>query len=745
MAPSSEPDIREAGVDEQLAALFQPASVALRERRRVIALGLWQPTRVVSLLPFHAYLGRAPFSDLLPVHPKFGVLSFRSEDDRLLDSPLYDTTAALEFRRRDRIRRAGLRSGDSLTPADWEQGLNRRPGRFKNLPLPGSSFVKVVHPTTGRSRRRPVLGRIARSGPESVCFFHNRGELTTDATRTLASVDFLIIDIQGLRAPGRISSVSQLLTHRGSARPTLVVAAGPSDLVPLWEVHKFEATEFETIGQPVTSPEAQVRLVGRDRLQAEREFDFAFGGLSADDAVDRKLLSLAKSAWWAARQQLSADGAAHELRRFEQAVDTLSTIDPTKANSLGLGKQLLQREANNAATGSERRQAIVDVSLSARGGIGLLVLTRNWQAADALRADLASEGWNQTDLQALGVVIRPPSWSFRGRTDTAVAAGFFGPQTTDCALSSQARHLYFVLDPVEVRALWFSLGTILQILERAKAEPAQRVIRCVREAIERHVPAFASDLSVAMDFHETAVRSQVVNPTSDPVEVGYVAILLADGTRLDVPANARFEIVNRAALKLRRARASDLRAGDEILVLNDDSRAEFSDRLLTVVDSGPLASAAMARQTWFEILKAVRAENPLSIRKIAEAMTRHGNSVGEYNVRSWLPTVDEPSPLIPDSLDKFLAFANALQIALPHEALVHLYTEIRRWRDGHRKCGRYLVRAIRGAYSARLDAPTLSRIERDWGMNARQLMQAVELATVDSILQATEGTIHGSH
>jgi hypothetical protein len=248
-----------------------------------------------------------------------------------------------------------------------------------------------------------------------------------------------------------------------------------------------------------------------------------------------------------------------------------------------------------------------------------------------------------------------------------------------------------------------------------------------------------------MDFHESTVRSQVGNPTFDPVEIGYVAILLADGTRLDVPENARFEIVNGAALKLRRARASDLRAGDEILVLNDDSRAEFSDRLLTVVDSGPLASAATARQTWFEILKAVRAAHPLSIRKVAEGMTRQGQSVGEYNVRSWLPTVDDPSPLIPDSLDKFLAFANALQIVLPHEALVHLYTEIRRWRDGHRKCGRYLVRAIRGAYSARLDAPTLSRIERDWGMNARQLMQAVELATVDSVLKATEGTVHGSH
>ena len=440
MAPSSLPAAPAPGVDQQLSQLFDAASVALRERRRIIVLGLWQPARIVSLLPFHAYLGRAPFHDLLPVHPRFGILSFRSEDERLLDAPLYNTTAALEFRREDRIRRAALRRGDSLTPADWEQGLNRRPGRFKNLPLPGSSFVKVVHPATGRSRRRPVLGRIARYGPESVCLFHNRGELTADAANALAAVDFLIMDIQGLRAPSRVSSVSRLLTCRGVARPTLVVAAGPSDLVPLWEAHNFPANEFTTVGEPVTSPQAHVRLVGDDRLQAEREFEFAFGGLLADDPTDRKLLSLAKSAWWAARQQLSADGAAHELRRFEQAVDTLAMIDPTKAGTLTLGKQLLQREANNTASGLERRQAIVDVSLSARGGSGLLVLTRNWQAADALRVDLAVEGWTQADLQALGVLIRPPSWNFQGPVDAAVAAGFFGPHTTDCALSSRAQH-----------------------------------------------------------------------------------------------------------------------------------------------------------------------------------------------------------------------------------------------------------------------------------------------------------------
>jgi hypothetical protein len=500
MAFSVRPDADVLAVDNALGPLFDPTTIALRERRTVLVLGLWQSTKFVSLLPFHAYVGRAPFHDLLPVHPRFGILSFRSEDDRILDVPLYDTTAALEFKRRDRVRRAGLNRRDSLEPADWEQGLDRRPGRFKNLSLPGSSFVKVVHATTGRSRRRPVLGRIARSGPEALCVFHSRGELTPSGASVLAAVDFLVVDIQGLRGPSRVSSVSHLLKCRGAARPTLIVAAGPSDLVQLWTENSFERNDFYTLGEAVASPQPHVRLVGLDRPQSEREFEFAFGGLSPDDPVDRKLHSLAKSAWWAARQQLSTDGAAHELRRFEHAIDMLAGVEPTKAKSLTFGTRLLQREANNAATGSERRQTIVDVSLSARGGTGLLILTRNWQAADALRVALAEEGWSPADLQALGVIIRPPSWTFEGSIDTVVAAGFFGPHTTDCALSSRAQHLYFVLDPIEARALWFSLGTILAILECAQAKKAEAVVRSIRDAIQRHVPAFASDISLGLDF-----------------------------------------------------------------------------------------------------------------------------------------------------------------------------------------------------------------------------------------------------
>jgi hypothetical protein len=95
MAPSSLPAAPAPGVDQQLSQLFDAASVALRERRRIIVLGLgslrgssrffhsmrtWDVRRFMTFCPF--------------IH-ELGILSFRSEDERLLDAPLYNTTAAL--------------------------------------------------------------------------------------------------------------------------------------------------------------------------------------------------------------------------------------------------------------------------------------------------------------------------------------------------------------------------------------------------------------------------------------------------------------------------------------------------------------------------------------------------------------------------------------------------------------------------------------------------------------------------
>jgi hypothetical protein len=96
---------------------------------------------------------------------------------------------------------------------------------------------------------------------------------------------------------------------------------------------------------------------------------------------------------------------------------------------------------------------------------------------------------------------------------------------------------------------------------------------------------------------------------------------------------------------------------------------------------------------------------------------------------------DNPSTAtVPQRRTSFLAFAEAFGIQLPREELLDLFEGIRRWRILHRKAGRDLARVIRAAYVNRLDAPTLARVERDWGLTARQLLQAARAVTVDEVI-----------
>jgi hypothetical protein len=315
-----------------------------------------------------------------------------------------------------------------------------------------------------------------------------------------------------------------------------------------------------------------------------------------------------------------------------------------------------------------------------------------------------------------------------------VTTGFFGPATLDNALGTRARNLCFIVDPLEARAIWFGLRRLISILDRIGASDSQPVLRTVQEAIERYVPAFATDVTIDWRFESAAAASGFVNHLTDAVESGFVAILLSDGTRLDVHENARFEVLNASARRLKTVSARELNRGDEIIILAD-SHALFSDRLLNVLDTGQLAAAAEARRTWLEVVRAVFDARRRRVADIARTMQEDGFEVKAFNVRSWLRR-DPQNTLVPDRLDKFLSFARALGVSLPEEVLPQLYAEILRLRHAHRRCGRYLARAIRGAYSGRLDAPTLARIERDWGMSCRQLMEAAEQVTVEDVLKS---------
>ena len=101
---------------------------------------------------------------------------------------------------------------------------------------------------------------------------------------------------------------------------------------------------------------------------------------------------------------------------------------------------------------------------------------------------------------------------------------------------------------------------------------------------------------------------------------------------------------------------------------------------------------------------------------------------------SWARSGGESDQTTPQRWQHFKAFAEELGMTLPEAYLAELFQAIRQLRTRHRLAGRNLVRAMRGAYLGRLDSTTLARIEREWGLDARKLIQSTRLAEVDSVM-----------
>src|ERR1035437_4376367 len=95
-------------VHAELEPILTGTRAALEGGRLVVIVGSWHTTRGAVILPFHIYLDCAGLHHLLPVHPRLGVVCFRPTDLRVLDLPLYNTTATLDVRRTERVRQASL-------------------------------------------------------------------------------------------------------------------------------------------------------------------------------------------------------------------------------------------------------------------------------------------------------------------------------------------------------------------------------------------------------------------------------------------------------------------------------------------------------------------------------------------------------------------------------------------------------------------------------------------------------------
>ncbi len=731
-------------IDSGLRPLIDPLRQAIDNSCTVVALQLWYRTPYIPLLPFHLHLRWTDEINALPLTARITLAPFFESDFSLTATPLYRVGDANLSRRRARFERretCRARPNDMMHP-DWEAALGRRRAQLEDRILPGASYLAIdrVSPNGTVTRgHRPYLGRYAlRTAPRpSVTVPSARGVSETSALY-LSSADSLIIDLQGLRGRRALESVRRLSKARGTNRPTLIVASSPSEILAFDCGEPLENALYVFLGRAPRVPWVHVTAVGRERLLAERGFGFAVEELRGyspliDDAVDA-----AKSAWWAVHQAVSEDvDSQPEYRRFMSMLERLRSDHADEANVLTAAADVLGRAAGDSERFRERLDAVVKAVLTSGGNSGVLVIARDGAAARRLRQEIACRlEIPAGSLAELGVQVQthhapPPSIP----PSVAVLAGYFGLAALDSILSSGAPEARLVFDPIESRAAWYGAKKMAEFLTRAGDKQGALTLAGLVNALGPHVPPPSSAAALSLSVGYSSHFDPSASPTRvQPSATDHVAICLTDGTQLEVALRSRLEVLTPPTGRLRTVVATEVQPGDQLVLLQEDERTLFSQRLMTVLDQGPLREAAEKRITWLTIVRSLDGQRRINVSEVKRRMETAGQSVDYATVRSWIRFSDYSDGTVPDTYTHFVAFAEALDVALPAEQLSEYFRCIRRWRILHRKYGRQLSKVLRAAHADKLDAITLAKVEREWGLDARALLQGTRVAIVDEVL-----------
>jgi hypothetical protein len=569
-----------------------------------------------------------------------------------------------------------------------------------------------------------------------------RSGISDSSARIFADAELLIVNAQGLRGWRSIESVRRAVYARGFNRPTLIVASSPVDLLSLDLKDLASKARVFSIGDIPQPSNITVSQVGDGRAQADRQFDFAVEELRGRGELTDHLVDLAKSAWWAMRQSVNDDAHAEpEVLRFVRTLDKLSLESPEVAQSLAGGKEVINQSAAEVERVVERRQAITNAALHTEGSAGTLVVARSG-GVSRLRREIAEYlNLPLESLEELGVYVRshlsPPP---KEAVDAAVIAGYFGLATLDAIMASRAAHIRLVLDPIESRAAWYGVQKLIKCFKDFGVVKPIAALEKLAAGIATGVPAHLRSHTHDIELSHSYFDPCDVTPAANARELQAQAapdealIYLTDGTRLDVGISTRFDVLGSIGGRLRTVTAAELQLGDEIVLLHEDSRTLFSERLMAALDSSKLKEAADQRSWWLLLVKTERASRRINLSAVTRGMAELGHDVNYATVRAWASFKDDSEASVPSTSARFMAFAQCLGVNLPEEALLKMFQGIRRWRISHRAAGRRLARAIRASYLDRLDAVAQERIKREWGVSVFELVHGARVAVVDEVI-----------
>lgn len=727
-------------IDEALFPLLELAENAVATHARIPVLSLWKRLPFIPLFAAHLHLRWPGQVKSLPLSPRIGIFPFFASDLELLCRPLYNVQKAQLVRQAARAKRFSVSpaSKGELYP-DWEQAVDRGRHKLQHLILPASSFISIDRVNENgdmRQGNRQIIGRFAPRGePRPQLLVPARVEVTRQLIRAFGSLDLVLINVQNIRGKQLASSIEFFLRELPATVPTLILASSPADLIFVGALESPSKHPVILSGRNRGSS-VKVKEVNRDRAQAERQFCFAIEGLADKSDILSRLVSQANRTWWATRQSMSVDTPREALAFARLYADMLDRSPGCELELLEETKRLILQESENATMRDERRNSLIQSVLHDAKGGSLLVLVRSDGAAEELKSTLARDlGVTVRDLSSLGVdvlnVFGPwPTAVY----ETCVACGYFGTSTIDMLFASGARGGVLIVDPIEARvAIWDIEKRFCGVPDLPDAVTADfRNLSTMLEAIASpsatpiSLPTLSGD-PTRSGSAATAASLYAGKPT-------YVCLCFADGSTQQSTANARYEVVGRKRLQLQSVAAKDLHIGDQVVLLNDDERAGFSERLLQAMDEGRLRNDKQARSTWVLTLRAIRLGVKVSVPDIKQRMEAAGIAVDASTIRTWLPSALSDECGVPEGEDAFLAFAKAVGMSMPTGILSDWFISINRLRINHRKIGRELVRAIRGNYLGRLDPASVARMEKEWGVEAKTLLEAARVATIDDVI-----------
>jgi len=552
----------------------------------------------------------------------------------------------------------------------------------------------------------------------------------------------MLIGLTGARGEKTVELTSAVLARVSPNRPAVILATGAGELARYSAANVFTQLDSALSLAPAPSiARVQVRMTGQVRAQHEKLFRYAIPSeeLSPNE---RDLVDLAIRVW---RQQWrtvdATDGASSIRARFRQSFEDFRRRNPMAADRYNMLLRVLHAsESDASAAASERLGRVVEVTRQAlaSGSSRVLVVVGGTGEEAIVGRSLAA-------LQAQGVTVALSRHLGRMhiKAESVVVCGFYGPATLDGVLQSRARNVTWVTDPMEATQAAGELRRQGVFLRQLGLGDMADVLADVDSAL-REAAAGTRAAEVDYDEHFVDQNPFLSGPGREDLGEDHGSrdedidvdadhlVTLADGTRLRVNANRRFDVLRSQSPHPKVVRACDLQEGDQVLIVRNTYQQTLSELLLEQMDTTVLRSEAVERRTWVTVVEVAMRASGLTVDMVVRQMRAQGVSVTKQRVQAWFRRDDEETT--PRDWVSFLAFARTIGITIAEEQLRHYFNSIRRWRVGHQRRGRDVVRAVRAAYFGGLSPADMARIETDWGFGVRDLIEGCRIEEVESVL-----------